>query len=313
MRLALCVFGSSLLFGCGTNGPDWVQGFDPGSTPDGYTRYVSPTVKAIEPGADVEWCQWVSNPSDKALDVIDLKGVQSATGHHAVLYATTETKFKMGESHECTNDDMISISFVGAIGGEGTAGNSADFLPAGLNFRLPAGQSLMINTHWVNATDETVDGQSVIDVKFAPASDTRVIADLFANNADTFEIPANSAYSHDVNCVLPHDMNFAMVTNHMHTFGSSAYTELIHQDGSKERLIEDAVWHSEEQFKPNYMKYSADAPKVGKKGDTFHTHCEWKNTTDRLQLFPEEMCDGVAFYFPSEGQLICENGAFGNR
>ena len=64
---------------------------------------------------------------------------------------------------------MLHISFVGAIGGEGTA-TSAAKLPDGLNFRLPAGQALMINTHWLNATDNTVDGQAVIDVKFADAT-----------------------------------------------------------------------------------------------------------------------------------------------
>lgn len=313
MRLALCVAGT-MLFGCGAGAddPQWVADFHPAAAMPGYTRFVSPTVKDIQPGADVEYCQWVAPPKGASLDVLDLTGLQSITGHHAVLYATTETDFPVGESHECTVDDMISISFVGAIGGEGT-GNSAALLPPGLNFRLPAGQALMINTHWLNATDEPVDGQAVLDVKFAPASDSRVIADLFANNGDSFTVPANGTATHDVNCVLPQDLNFAMVTNHMHTYGTMAYSELVHANGTKEMLVEDPVWSPEEQFNPRYKQFSVESPKVAHAGDTFHTHCEWNNTTSRAQLFPDEMCDGIGFYFPSHGQLVCENGQFSTR
>ena len=79
-----------------------------------------------------------------AQDVLDLVGKQSLTGHHVVFYATTNTSFAVGESHECTVADMIPLSFVGAIGGEGNASASHE-LPEGLYFRLPSGQALMIN------------------------------------------------------------------------------------------------------------------------------------------------------------------------
>src|SRR5262249_2169473 len=152
---------------------------------EGYTRFVSPTIKAIAPGSDAEWCQYVEAPSNVDRDIIDLIGSQSATGHHAVLYATTDTSYPVGESHKCTQDDMLHISFLGAVGGEGTSGPAAK-LPDGLFFRLPAGRALLANTHWVNATTQTVDGQAVFDVKFAAPDATRQIADLFANNGDTF-------------------------------------------------------------------------------------------------------------------------------
>ena len=116
--------------------------------------------------------------------------------------------------------------------------------------------------------------------------------------------------TYDVSCVLKQDMSFAMVTNHMHSYGSSAYSELIDGDGSKDMLVTDEQWRSEEQFNPNYVKYSVAAPKVAHAGDTFHTHCEWNNTSTKDWLFPDEMCDGIGFYFPSNGQIPCENGGW---
>jgi hypothetical protein len=301
----------AVLVGCGTDaGTQWVDHFNPPPAEDGYTRFVSPTITDIEPGANVEWCQWVADAADVDRDVMDVKGYQSPTGHHAVLYATTATNFKVGESHECTVEDMLHIGFVGAIGGEGTGGDAAK-LPEGLNFRLPKGQALMINTHWLNSLDNPVDGQAVIDVKFTPASSDHTIADLFANNGDLFQIDAGKTAAYDVNCVIQHDINLAMVTNHMHTYGTSAYSELVRQDGTKTMLVSDEQWLAEEQFNPKYQRFSVSTPMQAHAGDTFHTHCEWNNTTTTAKLFPDEMCAGVGFYFPGNGQITCENGGWG--
>lgn len=307
MKACLAV---AILVGCGTDpGTQWVDNFNPPAVEDGYTRFVTPTIKDIEPGANIEWCQWVADPSTVDRDVMDVKGWQSATGHHAVLYATTATNFKVGESHECTTEDMLHIGFVGAIGGEGT-GTDAAKLPDGLNFRLPAGQALMINTHWLNALDNPVDAQAVMDVKFTPASSDHTIADLFANNGDLFQIDPGQTATYDVNCTIQRDINLAMVTNHMHNYGTSVYSELVHQDGTKTMLVTDEQWMAEEQFNPKYQRFSVSAPMQAHAGDTFHTHCEWNNTTTTLKAFPDEMCAGVGFYFPGSGQITCENGGW---
>lgn len=297
-------------FGCTNDSVKWVAGFDPPPTPEGYTRYITPTVTDITPGYNEEWCQWIQAPQDHDMDVLALEGKQSLTGHHAVLYATKETNFKVGESHICTVADMIPLSFIGGIGGEGTGGNAAQ-LPDGLYFRLPAGEALMANTHWLNATDNTVDGQAVIDVQFAPASDTRTIANLFANNGDTFSLPSGQLTQYDVSCPIPQSLNFAMVTNHMHLLGTSAYSEIIHADGTKTQLSVDNPWSGDEQFNPQYLRFSVASPLTVQAGDTYHTHCEWTNTTSQTVMFPDEMCVGIGFYFPGTlGQITCEDGSW---
>src|SRR5262245_51471872 len=123
MRVTIAIVLGFAFFGCGTDTPqqEWVKGFNPPDEKAGYERFVTPIVRGIKPGDNMEWCQWIADPKDTAFDVIDVGGMQSHTGHHAILYATTETNFKVGESHECTVDDMLAISFVGGIGGEGTS------------------------------------------------------------------------------------------------------------------------------------------------------------------------------------------------
>ncbi|HUJ57418.1 MAG TPA: hypothetical protein VLX92_02965 [Kofleriaceae bacterium] len=314
MRLLAIPFSLGIaLLGCGTDSPseNWVPNFHPPSKPSGFTRYITPTVTDITPGYNQEWCQWVAGPSDQAQDVLALAGYQSPTGHHAVLYATTETNFPVGESHICTTDDMLSISFLGGIGGEGTGGTNT-LLPDGLYFRLEAGQAMMANTHWLNATDDTVEGQAVIDIKMAPESDQRTAADLLANNGDTFQINAGGMTSYDNSCLVKEDLNLAMVTNHMHQWGFSIYTEVIHTDGTTDMLRSDPAWSPEWAFNPQYTLYSLDVPKVVHAGETIHTHCEWMNTSANTLLFPDEMCDGIGFYFPGHGMITCEDGTWQN-
>jgi hypothetical protein len=295
------------LVGCATDSSSrYVADFNPPEAAPGYTRFLTPMLKGIAPGEDVEYCQWVAAPSDSARDVIDVTGLQSRSGHHTVLYATLATQHAVGETHICTAQDMLPITFVGAIGGEGTSMSAAQ-LPDGLFFRVPAGQALMINSHWLNATDDILDGQSVIDVKFAPTSDQRQIADLFANNGVRFQL-GQGVSTYDTSCVLQEDFNFAMVSNHMHEHGMSAYSELIRADGTKEMLAVDESWGGDQPFNPRYLKYSLAVPMVAHAGDTIHTHCEWENSTGRSLAFPDEMCAAVNFYFPARGQITCTEG-----
>jgi hypothetical protein len=300
------------LVACSSSPTDtWVADFHPPALMPGYTRFVTPTIEGIQPGDNLEYCQWLAAPSDQDQDVLAMTGAQSKTGHHAILYSNSETNFKVGESHLCTTDDMLQIAFVGAIGGEGTA-SASSALPDGVYFRLPAGKALMVNTHWLNQTDSMVDGQSVIDVKFAPRSDSRIIADLFANNGDTFSIDSGSTATYDVTCPLTQDLSFVLTTNHMHGYGTSIYTEIVKTDGTKQMILANPTWTAESQFNPTYMQYPIDTPLVVHAGDSIHTHCEWHNTTSSKLLFPDEMCVGIGFYFPSQGQLTCENGGLGH-
>jgi hypothetical protein len=285
----------------------WVAGFDPPPAPQGYTRLIAATVPDIVPGADVEMCQWVAAPSDQDRDVLAMDGYQSKGGHHAILYATTETGFKVGESHVCTVTDMISLSYVAGIGGEG--GSPTQSLPAGVYFHVPAGQMLMVNSHWLNAGETTVDGQAVFDVEFAAPSN-RIIADLFANTIDQISLPSGQLTKLDATCVMPQDMTIALIGNHMHWLGTSAYTEFIQANGTKQMIVTDDPWATDEQFNPKFSVYPLSSPLLINAGDTYHTHCEWQNTTPNTVTFPDEMCAGFAFYFPSMGSKTCVNGSF---
>ena len=74
--------------------------------------------------------------------------------------------------------------------------------------------------------------------------------------------------------------------------------------------MQDDTWAGDQQFNPKYVRFGLEGAKLLKKGDTYHTHCEWTNNDGMTLGFPSEMCTGVSFYYPSMGQIACADGSW---
>jgi hypothetical protein len=286
----------------GSGSEQLVAGFNPPPVPTGYKRYVTPAVHQLQPGQDLILCQWIDAASVDDVDVADLKGYQTVTGHHVVLYSSAEVE-PVGTSRECTSADMVSVEYLGGIGGEGTGALAK--LPDGYVFRHGMGRTLMANVHYLNATDSVQEVQSVLDVKSAPPSADHKPAGMAVINYLDFQIPANStSYTVDAYCTWPQDTSLLMWSNHMHGDGVSIYSEAKRPDATMEPLVTDTTWQAEEAFNPAWKYW--DAPMLIHGGDEMHVSCTWKNPNNTLLLFPDEMCDAVGFYAESGEELICD-------
>ncbi|HMJ51614.1 MAG TPA: hypothetical protein VK540_06040 [Polyangiaceae bacterium] len=278
-------------------GPGTPEGFNPSPAAAGYTRIVSPVVRGIQPGADLTVCQYVQAPLDRDIDILDAQGYQSAAGHHAVAFAST-ANVPVGTSGPCTEQDNLSGSFLGGIGGEGGGGVT---LPEGVSFRLLKGNSILLNVHFLNTTPNVIDGHSVIDFKFAEVEPGRKVASLFANGTFGFKLEGNAKAQATAECPIGREIDFILFTNHMHDYGTTAVTRL--QRGtqiSPELVHEDPVWTYEMQFKANYTRWSASEPLHLVPGDKLVTDCEWMNNTPEAVAYPREMCFGIG-YFLTDG------------
>ena len=284
--------------------------FNPPPVAEGYTRFAAKTIEGIEPGGDVTYCQYVMAPTDHDQDIMDLTGVQSATGHHAIAFAYTGdgtqeigtvfpcmgTEFSMTAGTGTDNSASESLSIGGFLGGAGGNGKSGVKLPDGVSFRLRKGDGVMMNVHYLNTTDQVVNGDSVIDIKFAEVDPSRLIAAMFVNvNLDVNLAPKAESTSSTA-CVAQSDINMLMMTNHMHDFGSSATSVVLPAGGgASEMLHDDPAWTYDMQFNAVYSTWSVDAPFVIHSGDTIKTTCNWTNNRTDAITFPREMCVGVGF------------------
>jgi hypothetical protein len=286
------------------------EGFNPPPPAEGYTRIVAPVIPDLEPSADVMYCQYVKAPVDHDLDILDVQGYQSDMGHHAVAFATT-AQAPLGSSAPCSGEDNLSGGFIGGIGGEAGGGVK---LPEGVAFRVPAGSSIMLNTHFLNTGTKTIDGESVLDIKFVPADPERKIASLFTNGHFSFQVPAQGLAEAVAECPMARDMDVIIFSNHMHDQGSHIWSEVERVDGTIELIHEDPEWTYDMQFNAVQRTWPLAAPLHLAKGDKLRTYCNWSNSTDENLTFPREMCIGVS-HFVSDGSSfpVCYNGSWVER
>lgn len=286
----------------------YIEGFNPPPPPDGYVRYITPTKHALPPGFNDNLCEFVAAPFDHDINVIGSQGYQSVSGHHLALYGTKNTREKVGTSRPCTLDDMSTIQYIGAVGGEGVNVDVVK-LPPSVAFRLPKGMALMAQTHYLNASDKTVDAQSVIDLHMVDPSPEVIPLGAFTLHTAGFSIPNNGEpTTYEGRCVASRDMPMILASNHMHDWGLKMLHEVIHLDGTRTTLVEDPVWNNEWSFNPRWVRWDVNAPMLVHKGETLHTVCTWRNTTNHVLAFPEEMCEGATYFLNGIDADYCEGG-----
>ena len=290
------------LASCTSSDVSYIAGFAPPAAAQGYTRFVTPTITEIKPGDNVMYCEWIEAPQDVDRQIVDTLGYQSTGGHHVALYATSAIE-EVGTSRPCTTRDMLTVTFVGAVGSEGV---SAAKLPDGMAFTVPKGFALMTNTHYINTTDKTIEAQSVVDVRFSDPVHPLKSAGNVAINNDMFTIPANSKYYFDGYCTAKTTLSFFMWANHMHEWGDHAFSEIIRADGRRQLLSKDEGWTRDLTFNPSWVRWDTNDPFVVNPGDIFHVQCSWNNTTSDPLTFPTEMCVSTGFTLEAMPQSVCE-------
>jgi hypothetical protein len=312
LALAACSSapGDQLLQPAGGGGT--TEGFNPPPPTAGYTRIVSPVVRGIQPGTDLTVCQYVQAPLDRDVDILDAQGYQSAFGHHAVAFAST-ADVAVGSSGPCTEKENLSGSYLGGVGGEGGGGVA---LPEGVAFRLLKGNSILLNVHFLNTGKTAVDGQSVVDFKFAEVAPGRKVASLFANGNTKFKVGPNAKVQATAECPIGREIDFILFTNHMHDYGASAVTRLLRASAFEMELVhDDPAWTYEMQFKANYSQWSVEKPLHLVPGDKLVTDCTWMNDSGESVGFPREMCFGIG-YFLTDGNgptPTCADGRWFER
>ena len=295
------------LVGCASDssGPDFITGFHPPKPGAGAIQFVIPPIKDIPAGADVTYCTYLDNRAAKDLDITHYEGYQSSLGaHHTLLYAVSNSQ--KANTHICNEDDMINARYIAGGGAESPPAQ----LPEGIVMRLPANTQLMIQTHWINATDSAIDGQAAFNLDVEPADPSHLLANLFTVPGTMFDLKPGDGEA-QVSCTVQQDMNFFLMGGHEHEWGTHVSMTVTPAGGSG-LMIYDTPWQSSYQFNPPRNQYTKDQPFVMHKGDTLSVDCKYYNDTQNDIVFPREMCVGWGYYFPATQEIDCTDGVWGN-
>jgi len=294
------------LFGCGgmdtPDGPELLPNLVIPDPPDNGMQIITPIVHDLAPGSDTEMCTWTDKFVSDTTDVKSALGFQAEPpGHHIVVFWTTQNE-PPGTTRVCTDSDMASFRYVIGLGGQGELNEA----PGDLVFRIPAGAQLVINHHYLNVTDETLDGQSAINVNFAdPGPHTPSGSTAFL---DTNLHVQPGDYSFDTSCTVDRTLKLWYMIPHMHEWGTNITVDIVR--GENTQRMFDTIWDPSFAFHPPEIRHEPSDPFTVNPGDKVNVHCEWNNDTGRVLDFGFEMCVAYGQFVDDTemGSWACDGG-----
>lgn len=256
------------------------------------------------PVGDSFTCFYTDVYSPHELSVYGASGSQDAGGHHIIAYYA-DVERPVG-SHPCTDEEMTNLhQIAGTAGQNDTEGVLA--LRDDLALKVPAGKQLVLQAHYINATDAPQTVNDTVSLHLMDPADVFAYVNYFVTNDDWFEIPANAAYNHTTYCTVNRDLDVVLSLGHMHEDGRTYHLDIVDGANTVTQSLRNDTWAPSFTSHPPITYYSVSQPLHITAGTRLRQSCDWDNTTTHTLIFPREMCLSFMYYFPGEGDdIVCD-------
>lgn len=300
----LCLAIGIGILGCGSesSGPETLPDLEVPAAPERGVQVLTPIFEDIQPGSDNEVCTWTDVVFDTEVDVQSSISYQNEPpGHHAILFYTLD-KQPPGTQRICTDTGMASFRYLTGNAGNGVLNEA----PEGLVFRIPHGAQIVVNSHFLNASDEVLRGQSVVNINFAEPGNYIQSSNMAVVNTSLEVQPGIT--SQRMHCEFDRELKLWYFIPHMHRWGTHINVDVT-RSGVTERLWE-LDWQEQYTFHPPEKRFDTSAPFVFNPGDSIDIECAWNNDEGRVLPFGFEMCVASGQYIDDGnlGNWACNNG-----
>jgi Copper type II ascorbate-dependent monooxygenase, C-terminal domain len=327
LTLRSSLFAATVLLaihvGCGDNTgsadqpdavPPVVNLLDPPAPGTGFQ--VSLTTK-IPAGEEHEYCRFVKAPESWAVrDEVRF----SPGSHHVLLYSTpyaaipttkedgTPLVVDANGVFDCTEGATNGIRVSAVTGGsQNRNGDSILKFPEGVAVKTTP--ILLINAHYINATDNALEPTAAINVYTVDQSKVQVEGGMLFLYQPFIHVPSMGKSTARWSCPVNSNIKVANLQSHMHARGVGYKAELVSANGqTRSMLYETSNWESVPT--KNYPGIGLEVAK----GSRFDYQCNYDNTQAR-EVFQgakasDEMCMLIGSYYPRDDKTAqCVNEA----
>ena len=289
-----------------TVSPDGGSGIDSGTAtatdaglPQGTTIFtITVGPLPVSAGSQAVYCTNIHLGNATAIDVIGYNSTQTQGGHHLILLANKTDQAdsppvacNQSAAVDPKNGSMIYISQL--------AQDSQRF-PDQVGMSLPVNASLMVQVHYLDATNMDLQVSTTIEVLSAAKGSVSIPAAPLLYYAAQFTVPPGTS-TVTAACAMqnPQPYSYFMLAGHMHSHGTDLRVDFTPAGGASSRIYETASWDSpqEKQFVPPLSVAS---------GSQMNWACDFTNTTSVSVSEPNEMCAILGNYYPAaQGSLTC--------
>jgi hypothetical protein len=290
-RLALGALLLAMVFALGCSSASSGGPSPTGTTGASATYSAGPFT--VEAGSEIVMCTFVQGTNDEPEDVSAFQTLQSAGGHHIIVYTVDHT----------VDQPPTPCSQGGQPGWNQLLGSQIkvdgyDF-PPGVGFQIAAHQQFVMETHYINTTDASMQVESSFTIDYSPVGTVKIIAGGYFFGTLNINIPPSSPWSNTVTCSPPAPMTLYTMAGHEHRWGVGLTVGMNASAG----LYKSTTWDlpPAEHFSPGLTVGTTDSLTVT---------CNWENTGATPLSYPNEMCYALGLYWPAidDKSMFCASG-----
>jgi hypothetical protein len=228
--------------------------------------------------------------------------------HHLILYKSPETT----EQKALFNCQALDLS-----NGEvplyiaETEALTTMPMPPGVAYKIPAGQMVKLEAHYLNATDQAVQGQGTIELTTGNDASYQTADIMFCGSVapllTTGVPPGVSALPYDF-YQPPAGINIFGLTTHEHKRGTLMTLEKSTGANTQGTLLVNGTPYDN----PPFQLYPANNLLTFAAHEGIRWQCHYDNKTTKTYHFgqsaqDDEMCFFWGYYYPSAGRFLSQN------
>jgi hypothetical protein len=183
----------------------------------------------IDPGVEAEYCKFVRAPAEGMY--IHSDQVRFTAGsHHFLLYQTPYeaipeakedgTPVDTSGVFDCSDGPSADWLITKLIGGsQNGTGDAVLGFPPGVAMKVPPNAVLLMNAHYINASDQAIEPKVRINLYTAPEDEVTTEGDILFLYNPLIHVPANGSARARWRCPVNSDITLVNVQSHMHQRG----------------------------------------------------------------------------------------------
>ncbi len=260
----------------------------------------------IPAGVEGEWCRFVTAPAD-AQHVYKDEVRFTAGSHHFLLYETSYdaiptqrddgTPVDTSGVFDCSDGATNGWSVTRLIGGsQNGEGDSILDFPAGVALTVRPHAVLLMNAHYLNATDAPLTPEVRINLWTRPASEVTTEGDILFLYNPFIKVPASGDGRARWRCPVTRDITIANLQSHMHKRGVGYTAQITGGDV----IYQNDSWQAVPVTRfPTGLHVAA--------GAQLDYWCDYHNAETRAVYqgarTTDEMCMLIGSYYPADPAL----------
>ncbi len=270
-------------------------------------------VSQLAAGTETERCMFYQVPAEGLY--VNREQVKYKPGSHHVLLWTTAytaipTKDELGQAitadangvFDCAEGPTAKLKTIALAGGSQVADGPAIVanLPADVAFKLEANTVLIVDAHYVNATEAPLDTDVRINLFTIAKELVKQEAGVLFFYDLFITVPANGTASAHAACPIRSDITLLNGQSHMHRRGAGYVANLLDDKGEKiQEIYKTSAW-ADIAAKPY------DPGVAIKAGSAIEWNCDYNNTESHAVMqglkSTDEMCMFIGLYYPLDLQ-----------